>query len=108
MNEKDIFCISISTDPTLTPDKVAEVMEKVKVDRRRWLWRRVLTLKGQSPVDQLYSGHSTERERMLSCSDTYVNCHPEASWEHITSSLYEVLEMIAVDQARPFLPPKGW
>ena len=100
--------MSTSTDPTLTVEKVVEVMEKVKVDKRRQVWRRVLTWRWESTVDQLYSRHSTEKEKNLSCSDTYVNCRPEASWEHLTTLLYEEDEMIAVDQTRPFLPPKGW
>ena len=103
--------MSTSTDPTLTVEKVTEVMEKVKVDKRRQVWDRVQTwrygLRRASPVDQLYSSHSTEKEKNLSCSDTYVNCRPEASWEHLTTLLYEEDEMTAVDQARPFLPPKG-
>ena len=118
--------MSTSTDPTLTVEKVTEVMEKVKVDKRRQVWRRVLTWRRAassmldilreslatrweySHVDQLYSSHSTEKEKTLSCSDTYVNCYPEASWEHLTTLLYEEDEMTAVDQTRPFLPPKGW
>ena len=104
----DNCCMSTSTDPTLTVEKVTEVMEKVKVDKRRQVWDRVLTWEYSSPVDQLYSSHSTEKEKNLSCSDTYVNCHPEASWEHLTTLLYEEDEMTAVDQTRPFLPPKGW
>ena len=100
--------MSTSTDPTLTVEKVTEVMEKVKVDKRRQVWDRVLTWRGASPVDELYSSHSTEKEKILSCSDTYVNCHPEPSWEHLTTRLYEEDEMTTVDQTRPFLPPKGW
>ena len=103
------MCISISTDPTLTVEKVADVLEKVKVDKRRQkVWGRVLTWKGESPVDQVYNSHSTEKENTLSCSDTYVNCYPDSSWEHLTSLLYIEDEMTAVDQARQFLPPKGW
>ena len=97
--------MSTSTDPTLTVEKVADVLEKIKVDKRRQVWERVLT---REVVDQLYSSHSTEKEKTLSCSDTYVNCYPESSWEHLTSLLYKEDEMTAVDQARPFLPPKGW
>ena len=97
--------MSTSTDPTLTVEKVTDVLEKVKVDKRRKVWGEVLTWK---VVDQLYSSHSTEKEKTLSCSDTYVNCYPGSSWEHLTSQLYKEDEMTAVDQARPFLPPKGW
>ena len=99
--------MSISTDPTLTVEKVADVLEKIEVDKRRQVWWRVLTWNGKSPVDQVYSSHSTEKEKTLSCSDTYVNCYPGSSWEHLTSQLYKEDEMTAVDQARPFLPPKG-
>ena len=99
--------MSTSTDPTLTVEKVADVMEKVKVDKRRQVWGRVLTWDEESPVDELYSSHSTEKERTLSCSDTYVNYYPGSSWEQLTTLLYEEDEMTAVDQARPFLPPKG-
>ena len=99
--------MSTSTDPTLTVEKVTEVMEKVKVDNRRQVLDRVLIWTWKSPVDQLYSSHSTEKEKILSCSDTYVNCRPDASWEHLTSQLYKEDEMTAVDQTRPFLPPKG-
>ena len=97
--------MSTSTDPTLTVKKVTDVMENVKVDNRRQVWERMLTWK---MVDQLYSSHSTDKEKTLSCSDTYVNCYPESSWEHLTSLLYKEDEMTAVDQARPFLPPKGY
>ena len=102
------YCMSTSTDPTLTVEKVADVMEKVEVDKRRQVWRTVLACRWESPVDQLYSCHSTEKEKTLSCSDTYVNCYPESSWKHLTKLLYAGDEMTAVDQARPFLPPKGW
>ena len=57
--------------------------------------------------DTIYSGHSTEEEKTRTCSDVYVNCHPESSWEHLTSWLYGADETAAVDQARPFLPPRG-
>ena len=99
--------MSISTDPTLTVEKVTDVMENIKVDKRRQVWEEVLTWNGESPVDRVYSSHSTEKEKTLSCSDTYVNCYPVPSWEHLTSLLYEEDEMTALDQARPFLPPKG-
>ena len=94
-----------SPDPTLTVENVASVMEKVAVDKRRQLWERVLRM--LKIVDEIYSSHSSEKEKTHACSDVYVNCHPESSWEHLTSLLYEEDEMAAVDQARPFLPPRG-
>ena len=58
-------------------------------------------------LEEIYSSHSSEKEKTHACSDVYVNCHPESSWEHLTSLLYREDEMTAVDQARPFLPPRG-
>ena len=109
----------MSPDSTLTVENVADVMEKVTVDKRRQVWEAVLTPPHTRRVvydyqadiefyaEDIYSSHSTEKEKTHACSDTYVNNHPESSWEHLTSLLYEENEMTAVDQARPFLPPRG-
>ena len=104
---------------------MTDVIEKVAVDKRREVWKRVLenekdvglSLLQRRPrlksipdlefVDEIYNSHSNEKEKTHACSDTYVNCCPESSWEHLTSVLYEVDEITAVDQARPFLPPRG-
>ena len=88
----------ISLDSTLTVKNVTDVMEKVTVNKRRQVWERVL---------EIYSSHSSEEEKTHTFSDVYVNCHPESSWEHLTSLLYKEDEMTAVDQARSFLPPRG-
>ena len=58
-------------------------------------------------LKEIYSSDSSEKEKTHACSDVYVNCHPESSWEHLTSLLYKEDELTAVDQARPFLPPRG-
>ena len=81
------------------------------MDKRRQMWKKVLEDDvdddSSSLVDQVYSSQSTEKEKTLSCSDTYITYHPESSWEHLTTLLYEGDEMTAVDQARPFLPHRG-
>ena len=81
------------------------------MDMRRQVWEKVLEYgyydESSSLVDQVYSSQSTEKEKTLSCSATYITCHPLSSWEHLTSLLYEEDEMTAVDQARPFLPHRG-
>ena len=58
-------------------------------------------------VDEIYNSHSNEKEKIHACSDMYVSCRPESSWEHLTSVLYKKDEITALDQARPFLPPRG-
>ena len=123
-----MIMVEIFPDPTLTVENVTDVMEKVTEVKRRqvwgevlryeknWQWRRGpdLPLPRQSPsltdqniLEEIYSSHSSEKEKTHAYSDVYVNCHPESSWEHLTSLLYEKDEMTAVDQARPFLPPRG-
>jgi hypothetical protein len=108
-------------------------MEKVTVGKRRKVWGAVLKyakrwrrqrgpdlqLPRLAPprrdthsldpkiLSEIYRHHSSEKEKTRACSDAYVNCRPESSWEHLTSLLYEEDEMTAVDQARPFLPPRG-
>ena len=123
-----ITCISyniiIPLVATLTVENVATVMEKVTVEKRRKLWKRVLNFRGcqvwpcstyhmNMPsgmayyVDNIYSSRSSEIEKIHACSDIYVNCLPKSSWEHLATLLYEQDELSAVDQARPFLPPRG-
>ena len=124
-----MIIVLISPDPTLTVGNVTYVMEKVTKDKRRQLWGRLLDYRGsflwrrgprrvrQPPLRrkrpdpvilvEIYSSHSSEEEKTHACSDVYANCHPESSWEYLTSLLYEEDELTAVDQARSFLPPRG-
>ena len=88
----------------MTVGNVTRAMEKVKVDKRRRVWERVLV---KGAVEEIYNSHSSEKEKTHACSDVYVNCDPDSSWERLTSVLYEEDETTAVDQARPFLPPRG-
>ena len=90
--------IIITIDPTLTVENVTDVMENITDEiKRRQVWKTVL-----GDIKYYYSFNETH-----ACSEVYVNCHPESSWEHLTSLLYEIDEMSVVDQARTFLPPTG-
>ena len=89
-------------------ENVTDVMEKITEDKRKYVWRMVLEWRwSRSDISEIYNGHSTEKEKIRAYSDVYVNCRPESSWEYLTSQLYTAGEMTAVDQARPFLPPRG-
>ena len=123
-----MIMVEIFPDPTLTVENMTDVMEKVTEVRRRKVWGAVLGYekhwqrrRGPDPrppgppppltdpeiLKEIYSSYSSEKEKTRTCSDVYVNCHPESSWEHLTSLLYREEELTAVDQARPFLPPRG-
>ena len=85
-------------------------MEKVAEDNRQHVWRTVLEWRrSRSNIDKIYSVSSPSApiEKTRACSDVYVNCRPESSWEHLASQLYRAGEMAAVDHARSFLPPRG-
>ena len=110
-----IFNFSIChVDPTLTVENVTDVMEKIAEDRRRQVWDIVLEIvygyKEETRVYMSSMRFTTAipvKERRHACSDMYVNCHPDSSWENLTSQLYKEDEMTAVGQAMTFLPPRG-
>ena len=99
-------------------------MNKVAVDKRRQVWEQVFEKERSlltkafgkmkpgmvlavDIVDNIYSNHSDDYDKTYTCCDIYVNCHPDSSWEHLTSLLYRADQMAALDQARPFLTPRG-
>ena len=95
---------SLSPDPTLTVGRVTRAMEKVTVDMRRRVWAKVL---GEKAVEEIYSSHSNEEEKLRSCADIYVTCQCDPSWEHLVQKLYNCGEMAAAKEAKAFLQQKG-
>ena len=41
-----------------------------------------------SLLEEIQGRYSTDTEKNHACADYYVNCHPQASWEHLTTYLY--------------------
>jgi ASC-1-like (ASCH) protein len=80
-------------------------MEKVSVDKRREVWEEVLE---EEAVEEIYSSHSSEEEKLHSCADIYVTCKPDSSWEELVRELYNWGEMAAAKEAKAFLQQKGW
>ena len=96
---------SLSPDPTLTVGNVTRAMEKVTVDKRRQVWESVL---GEGAVEEIYSCHSSEEEKLHSCADIYVTCKPDSSWEELVMRLYYGYgEMAAAKEAKTFLQQRG-
>ena len=95
----------LSTDPTLTVDNITGAMEIVTVDKRRRVWEswRVLDW---SAVEEIYSSHSSEEERLQYCAETY-SARPDSSWEELVLQLYFCDEMAAAKKAKAFLQQKG-
>ena len=70
------------------------------------MWERVLL---KSAVEEIYSSHSSEEEKLHSCADTYVACTPDSSWEELVQELYYDGEIAAAKEAKIFLQQKcGW
>ena len=58
-------------------------------------------------LDAIRSSCSTNREIASECASYYVHCHPQPSWTHLASGLYEKGEFTAVEKCKPFLPLRG-
>ena len=91
-------------DPTFTVNHVTKALEKVTVDRRRDVWEGVL---GEAVVEEIYSSHSSEKEKLHSCAEIYVTTTPNSSFEYLLSWLYNYGEMEAAKVAKSFLPQNG-
>ena len=96
---------SLSPDPTLTVENVTRAMEKVTVDERRRVWGEIFN--HRQVIQEIYSSHSSEEERLHSCADIYVTCAPSISWEELVRELYDSGEMAAAKEAKAFLQHKG-
>ena len=95
--------VMIFTDPTLTVENVTKVIEKVTVGKRRRVLGWVLR---EGAVEEIYSNHSSEKERLYSYA-THLVCKPHTSWKRLVQLLYDVNEMAAAKEAKVFLQQKG-
>ena len=91
------------SEPTLTVENVAGVMEKVAVERREEVWSELDII----PDSQLEKKCSTEEQRIHACADIYVNCHPDSSWTRLCQGLYWRNEMTAARKTKTFIPQTG-
>ena len=99
-----VIMSSLSPDPTLNVGNVIRTMEKVTVDKRRRVWEWVLK---KEAVEEIYSSHSSEEEKLRSCADIYITCKPDSSWEELGRELYRYGEMAAAKEAKTFFQQKG-
>ena len=103
--------LSIS-DPTLTIDSVAEVMELVN----NWgslEYTMALFSMGsngvipRSRLTEFQQRCSTKRDIANECASYYIHYHPQPSWTHLATRLYRGGEFAAVEKLKPFLPLRG-
>ena len=92
-------CVSPS-DPTLTVEKVMEVMGEV--GDREGVWVRLGV--PHSKRAEIKQQSSTEGEKSRALSQYWVNCAPDASWKRLARVLYAKGEERAAAMARQYLP----
>ena len=92
-------CVSPS-DPTLTVEKVTEVMGEVGDREEVWSWLHVR----ESKRAEIKQQSSTEGEKSRALSQYWINCAPDASWEGLATALYLSGEERAAAMAKQYLP----
>ena len=80
------------------------VMEKVTDGRAEEVWKGLIY---EHRLADIKSKCPTERELIHTCTDIYVNCDPDSSWERIARRLYCCEETAAVEEVRSYLNPRG-
>ena len=98
------LCTFYSPDPSMTFENVMKVMEKVTDGPHMEVWEWCL---GSSISKEIKSKCSTEKELIHTCSDVYVHCYHDSSWEDLARGLYRNEETAAVEEVRAYLNPKG-
>ena len=95
---------SVPPDPTMTVDNVTQILNKIPADE----WEGVMGGRGGLDIPrpllkEMQWRYSTDTEKNHACADYYVNCHPEAEWEHLTIQLYFYSTFAAAKESKSFL-----
>jgi hypothetical protein len=85
----------------MTVDNVTQILNKIPGDK----WMEVMSgVDGLSiPLALLCGRYSTDTEKNRACADYYVNCHPDAEWKHLTTSLYRYKEFALARECKSFM-----
>ena len=85
----------------MTVDNVAPILDKLG----QYQWEKVMnTYIVPSPLlKEIQRRYSTDTEKIHACVDYYVNCHPDASWEFLTKTLYWSKEFAAARESKSFM-----
>ena len=87
----------------MTADNVTQILSKMSGDE----WEEVMGAGGLDIpwplLEEIQRRYSTDTEKNHACADHYVNCHPEADWEHLTRRLYWKKEFAAARESKSFI-----
>ena len=97
------------SDPTLTTDNVAEVMELLNywnslVKGHQYVGSYIIS---SNRLKEIQGKCSTKKEIANECASSYVHCHPHPSWTHLANYVYSWGEFVVVEKLKPFLPLRG-
>ena len=85
----------------MTVDNVTQVIDKIEGDKWKVIGRGGIVPHHQ--LEEIKRRYSTDTEKTHACADYYVNCHPDASWKHLTSELYYEKEFAAARESKSFM-----
>ena len=86
----------------MTVDNVTQIMDKIEGDKWEEVMGGVLNIPW-SLLEEIRRRYSTDAEKIHACVDYYLNCHPGASWEHLTRGLYWNKEFAAARESKSFM-----
>ena len=81
----------------MTVDNVTQILNKLPGDKLE----RVMG--GLGIPLPLQMRCSTDTARNHACADYYVNCHPQAEWQHLTVGLYAREEFASARESKSFM-----
>ena len=95
---------SVPPDPTMTVDNVTQILSKIPGHK----WVKVMgDVRLDIPLallNEIQRRYSTDTEKTHACADYYVNCHPEAGWEHLSIHLYARRQFAALKEKKSLIP----
>ena len=85
----------------MTVDNVTQILNKIPADK----WEEVMSgLDIPRPLlEEIQRRYSTDTEKSHACADYYVNCHPKAKWEDLTTELYYDKEFALARESKSFM-----
>ena len=94
---------SVPPDPTMIVDNVTQILNKIPGDK----WEEVMGIGGLGIpwplLIEIQRRYSTDTEKNHACADYYMNCHPEAEWEHLTAGFYNKKELSLARESKSFM-----
>ena len=95
---------SVPPDPTMTVDNITQILNKIPGHKWEEVMRGLNGLNIPEPLlKEIQRRYSTDTEKNHACADYYVNCHPQAEWEHLITILYICSAFTAAKESKSFL-----